>query len=97
MVNQVNVAAPPVGTATNIPQIIEKLKAFQNERDIKKGDWIIGWGYDQELLEEQRHVTKLDLDAVFPDRKIMLIHVSMHCAAWEGAMRCHLLHPSDTS
>jgi predicted amidohydrolase YtcJ len=80
MVNQVNVAAPPVGTATNIPQIIEKLKAFQNERDIKKGDWIIGWGYDQELLEEQRHVTKLDLDAVFPDRKVMLIHVSMHGA-----------------
>ena len=26
MVDQVNVAAPPVGTSTNIPQIIEKLK-----------------------------------------------------------------------
>ena len=80
MVNQVNVAAPPVGTATTIPKIIDKLKAFQVENDIPKGGWIVGWGYDQELLQEQRHVTKKDLDATFPDRKVMLIHVSMHGA-----------------
>ena len=80
MVNQVNVAAPPVGTATNIPQIIEKLKAFQKEKNIPEGGWIVGWGYDQELLQEQRHITKKDLDAAFPDRKVLLIHVSMHGA-----------------
>ena len=80
MVNQVNVAAPPVGTATSIPQIIEKLKAFQKEKLIPEDGWIIGWGYDQDLIEEKRHITKTDLDAAFPKRKVMLIHVSMHGA-----------------
>ncbi|BAO44883.1 amidohydrolase [Thiolapillus brandeum] len=80
MVNQVNVAAPPVGTATSIPQIIEKLKAFQEEKHIAEDGWIIGWGYDQDLIEEKRHITKKDLDAAFPKRKVMLIHVSMHGA-----------------
>ena len=80
MVNQVNVAAPPVGTATNIPQIIEKLKAFEKEKLIPEDGWIIGWGYDQDLIEEKRHITKVDLDAAFPKRKVMLIHVSMHGA-----------------
>lgn len=80
MVNQVNVAAPPVGTSTNIAQIIEKLKAFQEEKHIAEDGWIVGWGYDQDLIDEKRHVTKKDLDAAFPNRKVMIIHVSMHGA-----------------
>ncbi|PHS32931.1 MAG: amidohydrolase [Sulfurovum sp.] len=80
MVNQVNVAAPPVGTATNIPQIIEKLKAFSEEKHIPEDGWILGWGYDQDLLDEKRHITKVDLDKAFPKRKVLIIHVSMHGA-----------------
>jgi len=80
MVNQVNVAAPPVGTAKNIPQIIEKLKAFQEEKHIPEDGWILGWGYDQDLLDEKRHITKVDLDKAFPKRKVLIIHVSMHGA-----------------
>lgn len=80
MVNQVNVSAPPVGTATDISQIIAKLKTYQQEKNITKGEWIVGWGYDQDLIAEQRHITKVDLDAAFPDNKVMIIHVSMHGA-----------------
>lgn len=80
MVNQVNVAAPPVGTAKNIPQIIQKLKSFQEEKHIAEDGWILGWGYDQDLLDEKRHITKLDLDKAFPKRKVLIIHVSMHGA-----------------
>ncbi len=80
MVNQVNVAAPPMGTATSIPQIIEKLKGYQEEKHVPEDGWIIGWGYDQDLIEEKRHITKKDLDAAFPKRKVMLIHISMHGA-----------------
>ena len=80
MVNQVNVAAPPVGTSTNIAQIIEKLEGFVRENDIPEDGWVIGWGYDQDLIEEKRHITKLDLDEAFPKRKVMLIHVSAHGA-----------------
>lgn len=80
MIEQVNVAQPPVGNATNINKIIEKLKAYQVENNIEKGGWLVGWGYDQDLIEEQRHITKLDLDSAFPDHKVLIIHVSMHGA-----------------
>jgi predicted amidohydrolase YtcJ len=80
MVNQVNVASPPVGTVKNIPQIIEQLKAYQKEKNIPEGGWLVGWGYDQDLLDEQRHITKVDLDAAFPNHKVLIIHVSMHGA-----------------
>lgn len=80
MVNQVNVASPPVGTATDIRSVMEKLKAFKEEHDIQDGDWIIGWGYDQDLLKEKRHITKSDIDTYFPNNKVLIIHVSMHGA-----------------
>ncbi|MCJ8318711.1 MAG: amidohydrolase [Colwellia sp.] len=80
MAEQVNVAQPPVGNATNIAKIIEKLKAYQTENKVEKDGWLVGWGYDQDLIEEQRHITKLDLDSAFPDHKVLIIHVSMHGA-----------------
>lgn len=80
MVNQVNVANPPVGPTTDIPSTIAALQAFQQERNIQPGEWIVGWGYDQEGLAEGRHMTKADLDAAFPDNKVMIIHVSGHGA-----------------
>ncbi|WP_369410518.1 amidohydrolase family protein [Parasedimentitalea denitrificans] len=85
MVNQVNVAIPPVGTVTKIADLVENLKAFQQERDIQPGEWIVGWGYDQDGLAEGRHIIKSDLDAAFPDNKIMLIHVSGHGAVLNSA------------
>jgi len=42
MVEQVNVASPPMGDATDIPTIVEKLEAFQQERSIPEGEWIVG-------------------------------------------------------
>ncbi len=80
MVKQVNVALPPVGTVTSIKDIIKQLKAYQKKNEISKDEWILGWGYDAEGLEEQRQITKRDLDPHFPDHKVMLIHVSMHGA-----------------
>lgn len=78
MVNQVNVANPPVGPAVDIPSTIEAIKAFQAEAQIPEGDWIVGWGYDAEGLAEGRNITKFDLDQHFPNHKVLLIHVSGH-------------------
>ncbi|MBL0709665.1 MAG: amidohydrolase [Colwellia sp.] len=80
MTQQVNVAQPPVGNATNIAKIIAKLKAYQVENNVEKGGFLVGWGYDQDLIDEKRHITKLDLDTAFPDHKVIIIHVSMHGA-----------------
>jgi predicted amidohydrolase YtcJ len=78
MVTQVNVASPPMGTVTDIAALIQKLQDFKTEQGIKDGEWIVGWGYDQDLLAEKRHITKLDLDKAFPNNKVLVIHISMH-------------------
>ncbi len=80
MVTQVNVASPPMGTITDIASMIKKLQDFKEEKGIKDGEWIVGWGYDQDLLAEKRHITKLDLDKAFPNNKVLVIHISMHGA-----------------
>jgi predicted amidohydrolase YtcJ len=80
MVNQVNVASPPVGPAKDIPSTITAIKAYQAKAKVPVGGWIVGWGYDSEGLAEGRHITKKDLDPHFPDHKVMLIHVSGHGA-----------------
>ena len=80
MVNQVNVANPPVGPATDIPSTIAAIQAYQEKAKIPEGEWIVGWGYDAEGLKEGRQITKLDLDPAFPKHKVMLIHVSGHGA-----------------
>ena len=62
MVDQVNVAAPPVGDATDIPTIMKKLVDFKKQRNLGDDGWIVGWGYDQDLIREKRHITKTDID-----------------------------------
>lgn len=78
MITQVNVASPPMGTVSDIASMIKKLQDFKAEKGIKDGEWIVGWGYDQDLLAEKRHITKLDLDKAFPNNKVLIIHISMH-------------------
>jgi len=45
-----------------------------------KGEWILGYGYDDTLLEEKRHPTKDDLDAISTDHPIFIRHISGHLA-----------------
>ncbi|PRZ41249.1 hypothetical protein CLV47_111127 [Antricoccus suffuscus] len=85
LVNQVDVGAPPVGHCTDIASVIAELEKFRDTRAVPEGGWIVGWGYDQETLAEDRHITKLDLDAAFPDHRIVLIHISSHGAVFNSA------------
>lgn len=80
LLGQANISSPPVSTVNNISDILTKLKTHQEKNNIAKGDWIIGWGYDPDLLAEKRHPTKLDLDETFPDNPVFLMHVSGHMA-----------------
>ena len=76
-----NVASPPVGPAKDIPGLLQELKNYADSRTLAKGQWIIGIGYDDSLLLEQRHPTRDDLDKVSDTHPIMLMHVSGHLAA----------------
>ena len=80
-----NLSSPPVGTATNIDDINRLLAQHIADRQIPKGEWVMGYGYDDSLLAENRHPTRDDLDKVSTDHPIVLMHVSGHLAAANSA------------
>ncbi|MEY3205852.1 MAG: hypothetical protein RLZZ21_2183 [Planctomycetota bacterium] len=73
-------ASPPAGTCTNVADVIAKLKQVQERQKLGPGKFVIGFGYDPELLAEKRAPTKQELDAAFPDNPVILVHVSGHGA-----------------
>lgn len=76
-----NLASPPVGGVTNIAELQAELGAHMAKQDLAPDAWVVGNGYDDSLLQEKRHPTKADLDAVSVDHPIALMHVSGHLAA----------------
>ena len=75
-----NVASPPVGAVVSIASLQAILRGYIAERGVPPGDWVVGVGYDDSLIEEQRHPHRDDLDAVSEAHPIALIHVSGHLA-----------------
>lgn len=67
--------AGPVGSMADIKRILTE--HIKNNPD---DTWILGWGYDDSLLTEQRHPTRHDLDAISTDLPIFINHVSGHLA-----------------
>lgn len=47
--------------------------------------WIQGRGYDDLLLAEKRHPTRDDLDAMFPNTPVVLVHASGHLLTCNSA------------
>lgn len=71
-----NVSAPPVGKAESVNGILEILKEHKAKQNIKDGEWIIAYGYDENYLD--KNLTKFDLDKEFPNNPILILHVSNH-------------------
>lgn len=59
---------------------IEDLKEAirQRRKQQKAGQWIEGWGYDEEGLEEKRSPNRYDLDAACNDAPISLMRTCAH-------------------
>jgi len=52
------------------------------------GAWVLGYGWDQEKLEEHRYPNRFDLDAVVPDRPACIFRVCGHvCVANSAALQ----------
>jgi predicted amidohydrolase YtcJ/heat shock protein HslJ len=78
--NQCKLYAPPSGPGKDVPSIIAELKRYAAERKIPKGELILGYGYDDTVMPDQRLLNRDDLDAAFPDNPVRIDHVSMHGA-----------------
>ncbi len=78
-----NLLAPPDGNVKDMASLLQTLRDWiaANEAAVKKVNLIVGFGYDNSTLSEQRHPTRDDLDAVSRDLPILLVHQSSHLAA----------------
>lgn len=74
----VNLGSPPMGPIKDIPGIVAALRQFKEVHHIKPGEWINGYGYDQDQLAEKRHPQKEDLDAAFPDNPVGITNINGH-------------------
>lgn len=72
----VNLNVPPLGRAESIADMQSLLK--ERAAQTKKGEWIVGYNYNDLAIKEQRHPTRADLDAVSTEHPIFVKHVSGH-------------------
>ena len=75
-----NLLPPPDGEGADIASLQRLLRDWiaKNETVIARYHVIIGFGYDDSQLKEQRHPTREDLDAVSADVPVMIVHQSGH-------------------
>jgi predicted amidohydrolase YtcJ len=73
-----NLLAPPDHTITDIPGMVAELKKYARTENAKRFGIILGFGYDDAQLKEQRHPTRHDLDEVSRDLPVYIIHQSGH-------------------
>lgn len=72
----VDLNSPPIGKITNMAELVAALK--DKAAKTPKGQWVVGRGYDDTLLAEQRHPTRADLDRVSTEHPVWITHISGH-------------------
>ena len=80
MLDLLNASSPPVGPMNSIDDIVEAIKVRIEEQEIPPGGFVMGYGYDDSLLSENRHPNRDDLDRASAEHAIVLLHVSGHLA-----------------
>jgi predicted amidohydrolase YtcJ len=69
-----------VGTSSR-EDVVERLKAFAEERDLPDGAWLRGRGWDQNDWPDTDFPTRQALDEAFPERPVWLERIDGH-AGW---------------
>lgn len=75
-----NLLPPPDGNGKDIPALQSLLAEWEKleGNPLRQLGWIVGFGYDDSQLAEQRHPTRQDLDKVSTELPILIIHQSGH-------------------
>ncbi len=72
---QANCKTPPNESIEDVKKQIREIA-----KKSKEGEWIRGWGYDDTLIKEKRHLTREDLDHAAPRNPLFVSHTSGHLA-----------------
>ncbi|HVY89449.1 MAG TPA: amidohydrolase [Hyphomonadaceae bacterium] len=62
----------------SIAELQDVLRA--KAKELGKGEWITGYGWDEALWTEKRNPTRADLDAAAPDNPVVLTRAGAHSA-----------------
>jgi len=68
----------------------ERIRDVQDKiRDMAKaagpGQWVVGWGYDDTMIRENRHLHRRDLDEAAPENPVFIQHASGHLSYTNSA------------
>jgi predicted amidohydrolase YtcJ len=74
----VDLNCPPVGNIQSMDELVAALKKKADKTP--EGEDIIGFGYDDTLLKEQRHPSRTELDNVSTKHPVFIYHMSGHVA-----------------
>ena len=78
-----NLNSPPIGEVRTLDELLARLRVRAEETS--SGEWVVGFGYDDTLLAEKRHPTRVDLDRVSGEHPVAAMHISGHLAAVNSA------------
>lgn len=70
---------------TDFSMILRRMKEWIREKKIAPGEWIIGFGYDQNRLKERKHPDKELLDQITTDHPMLISHVSGHMGVFNSS------------
>ncbi|OJW57621.1 MAG: hypothetical protein BGO57_00355 [Sphingomonadales bacterium 63-6] len=62
--------------ARSITEVQELVRA--KAKELGKGEWIVGYGWDEALFAEKRNLVSTDLDAAAPDNPVALTRAGHH-------------------
>lgn len=82
----------------SLEELGERLRSHAHAAGIRAGDgrWLLGRGFEQDRLREQRWPTRADLDALFPEIPVKITRVCGHAlVANTPALRIAGLSPED--
>ena len=85
VVGWANIQRPPAGPVTSIADLQQVLREHVARHPVAKGEWVIAYGYDPDGFADGRPLGKADLDPLFPDNPVMVIHNSNHGAVLNSA------------
>lgn len=82
--NQCKLYPPPSGPGKDVESIISELKKYASDHNVPKGEMIMAYGYDDNVMPNGRLLNRDDLDEAFPDNPVRVDHVSMHGAVFNS-------------
>ena len=61
-----------------LSDVLDRIR--KKAKETNRNEWIKGWGFDDTLIAEKRHLTRQDLDKASAENPVFIHHISGHLA-----------------